>query len=82
MAGLHSYVLSELSIDADVYVATICMGVLIRNSDSFADPERLSIYSIYIQRSRAEHIITAGNGIKALHDKDMAERGVMWERPR
>jgi hypothetical protein len=38
-------------------------------------------FNMYNNRDRAEQVIYAGNDLNALHDRDMAQRGVAWERP-
>src|SRR5277367_2283726 len=85
MAGLRSYALclNEVLAPKGVYAATVCIGVLIRRGDPLGDPARIAdvYFNMYISRERAEQIIYAGNDLNLLHDRDMAQRGVAWERP-
>src|SRR5271156_1981538 len=85
MAGLRSYALclNEVLSKKGIYAATVCIGVLIRRGDPFGDPARIAdvYFNMYKSRDRAEQIIYAGNDLNVLHDRDMAQRGVDWERP-
>jgi NAD(P)-dependent dehydrogenase (short-subunit alcohol dehydrogenase family) len=85
MAGLRSYALclNEVLANKGVYAATVCIGVLIRKGDPVGDPARIAdvYFNMYNSRGRAEQVIYAGNDLNVLHDRDMAQRGVAWERP-
>jgi|SRR5277367_937410 len=85
MAGLRSYALClhEVLAKKGVYAATVCIAVLIRKGDPIADPARIAdvYYAMYSSRDRAEQVIYADNDLNALHDRDMAQRGIRWERP-
>jgi NAD(P)-dependent dehydrogenase (short-subunit alcohol dehydrogenase family) len=85
MSGLRSYALclNDVLKTKGIYAATVCIGVLIRKGAPFGDPARIAdvYFDMYNTRSRAEEIIYAGNDLNALHDQDMAQRGVTWERP-
>lgn len=86
MAGLRNYALClhEVLSTKGVYAATVCIGVLLRKGDPIGDPGRIAgiYFDMHNTRDRAEQIIYAGNDLNAQHDRDMAERGVAWERPR
>lgn len=86
MAGLRSYALclNEVLAEKGIHAATVCIGVLIRKDDPLGDPARLAniYFDMHTKRDRAEQVITAGNDLNILHDQDMAERGVNWERPK
>jgi hypothetical protein len=75
--------LNEVLAGKGVYAATVCIGVLIRKGDPVGDPARIAdiYFSMYTSRNGAEQIIYAGNDLNVLHDRDMAQRGVAWERP-
>ena len=85
MSGLRSYALclNEVLTEKGIYAATVCIGVLIRKGDPLGDPSSIAnrYYDMYLKRTEAELVITAGNDLNELHDEDMAERGVDWERP-
>jgi NAD(P)-dependent dehydrogenase (short-subunit alcohol dehydrogenase family) len=85
MAGLRSYALclNEVLAKKGVYAATVCIAVLIRKDDPAGDPARIAdvYFNMYSTRNRAEQVIYAGNDLNVLHDQDMGQRGVAWERP-
>lgn len=85
MSGLRSYALclNEVLGKEGIYAATVCIGVLIRKGDPLGDPEKIAdrYFAMYCERTEAEQVITAGNDLNELHDKDMSERGVDWVRP-
>jgi NAD(P)-dependent dehydrogenase (short-subunit alcohol dehydrogenase family) len=86
MAGLRSYALclNEVLAKKGIYAATVCIGVLIRKGDPFGDPAHIAgvYFNMFKTRNRAEQVIYAGNDLNVLHDEDMAQRGVTWERPK
>jgi NAD(P)-dependent dehydrogenase (short-subunit alcohol dehydrogenase family) len=86
MAGLRSYALclNEVLANKGIYAATVCIAVLIRKDDPVGDPARIAdvYFNMYNTRDRAEQVIYAGNDLNVLHDQDMGQRGVTWERPR
>jgi len=85
MAGLRNYALClhQVLSEKGVYAATVCIGVLIRPGDPLGDPDRLAdrYFEMYTHGTEAELVVTEGNDLNELHDKDMAERGVDWQRP-
>lgn len=85
MAGLRSYglCLHEVLQAAGVYVATVCIGVLIRKGDPVGDPAVLAdhYFRLHKERAVAEEMIFDSADLNALHDRDMAERGLEWRRP-
>lgn len=86
MAGLRSYALclNEVLANKGIYAATVCIAVLIRKDDPVGDPARIAdvYFNMYNTRDRAEQVIYAGKDLNVLHDQDMGQRGVTWERPR
>ncbi|MHC8380549.1 SDR family NAD(P)-dependent oxidoreductase [Pseudomonas sp. LB3P14] len=85
MAALRSYALclNEVLSGEGIYVGTVCISVLIRPGDAIGDPAALAdrFYRLHQQRDVAEEIVVSSVDPNALHDKDMAERGIDWQRP-
>jgi len=85
MAGLRSYALclNEVLASRGIHVATVCISVLIRPGDPVGDPDRLAdrYYRLHRQRDAAEEIVVSEIDPNQLHDRDMAERGIDWQRP-
>lgn len=85
MAALRSYALclnEELS-GRGVFVGTMCISVLIRPGDADGDPDLLAdrYFQMHSSHQPAELIVTSGVDPNQLHDRDMEERGVDWQRP-